>query len=240
MRRDRSRDRDGVDGADPRAPPRSSAAAARRDTAPPLRRAPSSPRRTAQASWARGKTGENSRRGSAPSSRGRRRRSERAAGFALCDLPPNPHAVSPLRSSERGVRAEQTQIEAERPAAHVGDVEVERLAEGRPRSRRHLPESGQAGGQEKPLEVMGLVDLRLVGQAGPRADERHVSAEHVEQLGQLVGAQVAQQLSDPRHGIRSIELVEVVRARRGVRGHDLPDVLRGGLPRRSRFSSCGT
>ena len=54
------------------------------------------------------------------------------------------------------------------------------------------------GRHEEPLEVVRLEVLGLVGDARPRADERHVAAEHVEQLRQLVEARLAQPAADAR------------------------------------------
>ena len=75
-------------------------------------------------------------RGSGPSSRARRRR--RGRGRAHRGRLPLPEEL------RTGVRQEQPEVEAERPAARVGDVHLERLAERRVRARRHLPEAGDA------------------------------------------------------------------------------------------------
>ena len=48
------------------------------------------------------------------------------------------------------------------------------------------------GRDEEALEVVRLEVLGLVGDAGPRPDERHVAAQHVDQLRQLVEARPAQ------------------------------------------------
>ena len=66
------------------------------------------------------------------------------------------------------------------------------------------------------LEVVRLEQLRLVRDAGSRADERHVAAQDVQQLRQLVEARLAQPAPGPRHDVRALELVEaaVLRASR--------------------------
>ena len=48
------------------------------------------------------------------------------------------------------------------------------------------------GGHEEALEVVRLEVLGLVRDARPRADERHVAAQDVDQLRQLVEARPAQ------------------------------------------------
>ena len=90
--------------------------------------------RTAHASSAHVAAPGGCGRGSAPSSRARRRRSG-----------PRRHAVA-FRCREHLQRraAEEPQVEAERPAARVGDVHVERLAERRVRACGDLPEPGDA------------------------------------------------------------------------------------------------
>ena len=61
--------------------------------------------------------------------------------------------TSPVAEDLQRRPREQAQIEPQRPAAGVG-VEVEGLDEGRPRPRRHLPETGDAGRDEEALEVV--------------------------------------------------------------------------------------
>ena len=48
------------------------------------------------------------------------------------------------------------------------------------------------GRHQEALEVVRREVLGLVGDARPRADERHVAAEHVDELRQLVEARLAQ------------------------------------------------
>ena len=50
--------------------------------------------------------------------------------------------------------AQEPEIEPERPAPRVADVHVERLAERRVRPRGHLPQAGDARGDEEALEVV--------------------------------------------------------------------------------------
>ena len=96
------------------------------------------------------------------------------------------------------MRRRRLEIEADRPAAHVGDVHLERLAEGRVRPRRHLPQTRDALGHQEPVEMVRLEELRLVGNAGARADERHLPAQHVDQLRQLVEARLPQEPAERR------------------------------------------
>ena len=53
-------------------------------------------------------------------------------------------------------------------------------------------------GHEEAVEVVRLERLRLVGNAWPRADERHVAAQDVDQLRQLVETRLAQPVTERR------------------------------------------
>src|SRR4029079_2376395 len=55
----------------------------------------------------------------------------------------------------------EPEIEAERPAARVGDVHVERLLEGGLRPGGYLPEARDPGGDEEADVVVRLAVLRL-------------------------------------------------------------------------------
>ena len=52
--------------------------------------------------------------------------------------------------------------------------------------------------------------LRLVSDAGTRTDERHLAAQDVDQLRQLVQARLAQQAAERRHVALRVELVGAV------------------------------
>ena len=64
------------------------------------------------------------------------------------------------------------------------------------------------GRHEEALEVVGLEVLGLVRDARARADERHVAAQDVDQLRQLVEARLAEPAADARDRVAAVELVE--------------------------------
>ena len=67
---------------------------------------------------------------------------------------------------------------------------------------------------------MRLEQLRLVRHARPRADERHVALEDVDELRQLVQAEPAQPAAGRGHVRRLVELVEAARVGGGGGVHD--------------------
>ena len=65
--------------------------------------------------------------------------------------------------------------------------------------------------------MVGLEELRLVLDARARTDERHLAAQNVDQLRQLVEARLAQQAAERRDRVRcAVELVGSVGVDRGV------------------------
>ncbi len=110
---------------------------------------------------------EDSARGSGPSSRARR----------LLREPVSCGRV-PLAEKRKWRAQEELEVQTDRPSTHVGDVHLERLAECRVRSSRHLPEAGEPLWHEEPVEVVGLEELGLVRNAraeGRRATSRRGS-----------------------------------------------------------------
>ena len=122
----------------------------------------------------------------------------------------------PLAEEGKRRSEEEPEIEAERPSAHVGDVHLERLAEGRVGARGHLPQPGQALRHEEPVEMVGLKELGFVLDAGARTDERHLATQDVDQLRELVEARLAQQAPERRHVRVAVELVGSVGVDLGV------------------------
>jgi len=78
---------------------------------------------------------------------------------------------------------EQPQVKSERPAAHVGDIHVQRFAEARVSAGCDLPEACKTLRQEKAFEVVRPEESSLVRDAGPRPNQRHLTAQDVDQLG---------------------------------------------------------
>src|SRR5690348_16395492 len=118
--------------------------------------------------------------------------------------------AAPEHDSRRARK--QPEVEAERPAANIGDVEVERLAEARVVPCFDLPQAREACGHLEALKVVREEEIDLVRQAGPWADERHVAAEDVQQLRQLVEARPSQPSPEARDIGRLVDLVDRLRA----------------------------
>ena len=60
-----------------------------------------------------------------------------------------------------------------------------------------LPVAAQAGGHIQPLPLIGGILCDLTGQCRARADDAHFALQHIEELGQLVDAGLAQELAHP-------------------------------------------
>src|SRR5438876_232036 len=96
-------------------------------------------------------------------------------------------------------REQDLDVCPERARPCVPEVETHHLVERRTAAAGDLPQSGNPGLYvEKAAAVPRLVLLELVGNRWPRADERHVSAQHVPELRQLVEAAVPEKASDRR------------------------------------------
>ena len=67
-------------------------------------------------------------------------------------------------------------------------------------------------------------ELQFIWNRWPRPDERHLATKHIEKLGQLVQAGLAQPPAHPGDRVAPLELVQIVRSREGVRADDLLDV----------------
>src|SRR3954447_15009929 len=93
---------------------------------------------------------------------------------------------------------ENHQVEGERPVLDVADVDAHRVVPGEVRATADLPEPGKTRlDEEAAVHVVAvLLDLSLQRRAG--ADQRHVPAQHVDQLRQLVGRVPAQHAAYPR------------------------------------------
>ena len=102
------------------------------------------------------------------------------------------------------------------------------------RAAADLPEAGHPGLDREALEPVRRVVLDLVGDRRARADERHVAAQHVPQLRQLVEARLAQEAPDARDA-RVVGHLEEVRAR-GVSPAPLAPAIRPTT--NSRWVSC--
>src|SRR4029077_14193621 len=98
------------------------------------------------------------------------------------------HRRLPLPEERERCPQDQPKVETERPAADIGDVHLERLPEARASSCCNLPEPSHALRDQEAVEVVRLEELRLVRNAGTWPDQRHLAAQDVDQLRQLVEA----------------------------------------------------
>ena len=90
-------------------------------------------------------------------------------------------------------------VQSER-RSDVPQIEAHHLVEGRPAAPGDLPETGDARlGVEHAAPVPGPVMLDLVRQRRARPNQRHLTAEHVPELRQLVEAGLSQHATERRH-----------------------------------------
>ena len=96
----------------------------------------------------------------------------------------------------RTVRQRIAQVEPERRVLDVPEVELDPLGPGEGGAALDLRPAGDAGADREAaaLALRVAVDLDLHGRA--RADERHLAAQHVDEVGQLVERRAAQQRAD--------------------------------------------
>ena len=101
------------------------------------------------------------------------------------------------RDDGYGSLQENFDIEPEGPGAGVLDVHPDHVVEFDPASAVDLPESGDSGfGGQEAAAVPDAVAFHFVGERRARADERHVTEQDVEELGQLVEAGFAEKAAD--------------------------------------------
>jgi hypothetical protein len=83
-------------------------------------------------------------------------------------------------------------VESEVPVLDVTEVQPDRLLPTEVSAPADLPEPGQARPYQQPPLDVRLGGGHLAGQRGPRSDQRHGAAQHVEQLRQLIEGVAAQ------------------------------------------------
>ena len=98
----------------------------------------------------------------------------------------------------RALSDEDAQVEPQRGVLEVPDVELDPLGPRQRRAAVDLRPAGQAGpdGEPLPLAVRVVVDLDLQRRARP--DQRHLAAQDVDQVRQLVDRRAAQERADAR------------------------------------------
>src|SRR5215207_8815748 len=125
----------------------------------------------------------------------------RATSHPLLDV------VAPQQSRDR--HQDDLQVEPQRPVLDVVVVPLDAVVERRlPAQSLHLRPPGQAGLDAVAVAV--AVDVLLEGAnevraLGTRPDDRHVAAQDVEQLRQLVERQTAHDLPDARAAVDALD-----------------------------------
>ena len=105
----------------------------------------------------------------------------------------------PVAARERHERApEDPKVEPEAPVVDVPDVERELFLPREPVPSAHLGQAGQAGRDLVAARLLGGVALEVLRQQRARTDQRHVAAQHVPELRQLVEAGGAEPAADGR------------------------------------------
>src|SRR5690606_30540216 len=112
--------------------------------------------------------------------------------------------ASLLRSAspaqDGGDRAEdELDVEPQRPVVDVAKVEAHPVLEVDLVSPRDLPEAGESRPGAQASALPPLVALHLACDGRTRTDEAHVALEHVQELRQLIEAELAKDAADRRH-----------------------------------------
>ena len=125
-------------------------------------------------------------------------RCRREGAAKLTGVQPRQQAPLPEITARGVARRILMSVQSER-RPRVAEVEPHHLVERRPAAPGHLPQPGDARlGVEHAPAVPRLVLLDLVGERRPRSDERHLAAQDVPELRQLVEARLAQEPPDRR------------------------------------------
>ena len=93
---------------------------------------------------------------------------------------------------------DQPHVLAQRPVRHVQVVELRHLVERDVARSQHLPQTGHARLQVEASSRPGFDVLILVEDEWPGADDRHLAADDIDQLRQLVDAPATQKATDTR------------------------------------------
>lgn len=80
---------------------------------------------------------------------------------------------------------------------HVAHVQRQSLANGQQAPPGHLGQPGDPGLGEQARQLLGPIVLDQLGEVRPRADQRQIAPDHVEQVGQLVQGRAPQPPADP-------------------------------------------
>src|SRR5215207_3552577 len=127
---------------------------------------------------------------------------------ATCSSLITHHFLIRLAAHEHGDGSQHdAQVEPERPVLYVEEVEPDHLVEREAVAPRHLPQARHPRLHVETLAVPKLVRLHLVRNRRARADDAHVSAQHVQELRQLVQTRAPQPPSRARDARVLVELV---------------------------------
>src|SRR5438034_823986 len=133
------------------------------------------------------------------------RAAARAAGECFGPAPsgPRPASISALTAQDHSERADDDlHVGAQGPALDVVTLEPHNFFEIRDEIPSvHLPGTSEAWYDAEANEMAWFVSPHLTRQRRPRSDERHVTGQDIEDLGELVEAEAAQEPSharDPR------------------------------------------
>src|SRR5215510_11372009 len=99
------------------------------------------------------------------------------------------------------------QVEPRRPVFDVVNIKLDHLLERQAVATADLRQAGQARFDVQPFAVPSLITFDLIWNGRARADQRHLAFKDVEDLGQLVEAQAAQDRAHAREPVAVDEFV---------------------------------
>ncbi len=117
---------------------------------------------------------------------------------------------------------ENRQVERHAPVIDVPGVEPEFLLPREGVAPPHLAPAGDARLDFVTPSLLGRVTIEILRQEGPRADQAHLSPQHLQELRQFVEARLAKQAAERRQACRIGERPSVAAGGTGHRAK-LPD-----------------
>lgn len=102
-------------------------------------------------------------------------------------------------------RAEyQPQVLAQAAILYIAKIQLNHFFEAQVAAAHYLPRTAAAGFYRQALHVVLAVQGNLARQAGARANEVHLAQEHVDELGQLVDAVLANEVTHTGNNARVV------------------------------------
>src|SRR5664279_6221677 len=122
-----------------------------------------------------------------------------SAEYRFSERGASPRSVraTPAQDGQRGAR-DDLDVEPHRPVLDVVEVQPHEVVEAERRAPGDLPEARDARQHAVAAAVPGLEALVVAQRQRARADEAHLAAQHVPELGQLVDREAAQDAADRR------------------------------------------